>query len=734
MFFPSQLRLPALLALCVAVAPAVAADLCQPIRLAAAPLALPDKLEVQGNAAVDETGKWTLSEDGEPFEIRMGDRVVRGTKATLDAQGNLQFDGDFSYQDPTILLRGQSGSLEDSGATASDASFELLQQPGRGEAKMIRQTATGALELDRVSYTSCPKNATDWILRSQRITLDLDRERGVGRNTRVEFKGIPVLYLPWISFPLSSTRQSGLLFPTFGSSTRNGATFSLPWYLNLAPNRDLTLTPTIYTRRGLNLGAEFRLLQLRGQGTLQLDWLPLDRIANASRNHVKLDTSWKLPADWRFSINAERVGDSQYFEDFTQGTQVSSTAFLAQRIELTRRSDAWRLGAVALQFQTLDESLQALDRPYAQLPQLSARGRFDLANNFRAILESELVNFSRAAGVEGWRALLTPNLSWQYTKPGYFVRPSLSWNLSQYQLRRVAAGMSAAPTLNVPELIFDAGLNLQRAVGRNQNRQLTLEPRLLYVNIPYRDQTQLPIFDSGLPDPNFVALFRPNRYVGVDRIGDANRLALGVTTRMYESTTGQQYLNATFGESFNFQTPRVSLPNETLDTRQRSSLVANVDLRGYRQFGMRLDMAWNPELSSTEKLQVTLQYLKAGNQLINLGYRFDRNNGVRQLDASGVWPVGQRWEVYGRSVYSLQDRNSIDNFAGLRFRGDCWGLRAVVRRSISSRDGQRETGIYLQFELSGLSSVGTGADTFLQQSIQGYSAAKSVHPAQPVEP
>jgi LPS-assembly protein len=240
------------------------------------------------------------------------------------------------------------------------------------------------------------------------------------------------------------------------------------------------------------------------------------------------------------------------------------------------------------------------------------------------------------------------------------------------------------------------------------------------------------VFDSGLPDPNFVSLFRTNRYVGGDRIGDANKLAIGVTSRMYDSRTGQQYLSATFGQSFNFDTPRVTLPNEVPDTSRRSSFIANVDLRGYRRFGLHMDLAWNPELATTEKAQLALQYLKAGNQVLNLGYRFDRGS-VKQLDASGAWPVGQRWELYGRSVYSLQDRKSIDNFAGLRFRGDCWGLRAVVRRSVSTRSGQLETGVYLQFELTGLSSVGTGADTFLQESIQGYSAAKQARQAQAIE-
>jgi LPS-assembly protein len=452
--------------------------------------------------------------------------------------------------------------------------------------------------------------------------------------------------------------------------------------------------------------------------------MPHDRLTDQRRDYEKLLANSRLPADWRLDIAAERVSDVHYFEDFSQGTQVSSTVFLPRLLQLRHSSDVWRIGVQALQFQTLDENLAADSRPYAQLPRLTARARLDGDGGLRALLTAEAVNFSRAVGVTGWRAELTPTLSWQLLRPGFYVRPSASWDLAGYQLRDTAPSQSRSPTRSVPQFVFDAGLQLERAVGRDGTRQLTLEPRVLYVNIPYRDQSSLPVFDTGLPDPNFVSLYRTNRYVGGDRVGDANRLAVGVTTRMFESRTGVQYLSATFGQSFNFTTPRVTLPNEVLDTRRRSSFIGNLDLRGYRQFGMHLDLAWNPELSRTEKAQVYLQYLNAGNQVVNVGYRFDRGI-AEQLDASAAWPVGNRWELYGRSVYSLRDHKAIDNFGGLRFRSDCWGLRAVLRRSVSTRGGQMETGVYLQFELTGLSSVGSGADTFLQQSIQGYSAARS---------
>ncbi len=724
-------------AACLATALAVAAQLplrTPLLRVAAAPERVPDSVDITADRLERGTdGRQVLSaEDGRDVELRWQGHILRGARLESDAEGNLRIDGHFSFEDPTLRLEGASGAYGISGASALDARFELLQRPGRGEAHEVRQTPAGNLELDQVRYTTCPKGKSDWQIQARHITLDLNQEHGVGRGARVDFKGVPVLYVPWISFPLSNRRQTGLLFPTFGTSSRNGATLSVPWYWNLAPNRDLTLTPTIYTRRGISVGGELRILQQQGRGALYLNLMPNDRLAGESRDYERLAAEWRLPSEWRLTVDAARVSDVHYFEDFSQGTQVSSTVFLPRRVELRRSTDLWRLGAEALQFQTLDETLAALDRPYAQLPRLSARARVDGAAGWRALLEAEAVNFTREAGVTGWRANVTPALSWQLLRTGYYVRPAVSWDVAAYQLAGVSPGATRTPSRSVPQFTLDAGLQLEKSIGRDQGRQLTLEPRLLYVNIPYRDQSALPVFDSGLPDPNFASLYRTNRYVGADRVGDANKLAIGVTSRMYESRTGQQYLSATFGQSFNFETPRVTLPNQVLDTSRRSSFIANVDLRGYRQFGMHVDLAWNPELASTEKAQVALQYQKAGNQLVNLGYRFDRGS-VKQLDASGAWPVGLRWEVYGRSVYSLQDHKAIDNFAGLRFRGDCWGLRAVVRRSVSTRSGQLESGVYLQFELTGLSSVGTGADTFLQESIQGYSAAKEARQAQAIE-
>jgi len=346
------------------------------------------------------------------------------------------------------------------------------------------------------------------------------------------------------------------------------------------------------------------------------------------------------------------------------------------------------------------------------------------------------------------------------------VRPRAALDLTSYRLRDNGA---APDTFNrtLPILSLDSGMQFERS---DAQRVVTLEPRLYYVYIPYRDQSGLPTFDTDLPDPNIVSLFRANRYAGLDRIGESNNLTFGLTTRMLASSTGQRYLSATIGQTLHFSAtcptrnglPRcVLLPGETPDTGRRSDLILNVDLTAYRNWSLRYDLAWNPGTSRTEKALLALQYRPAGDQVLNLGYRYTRGSStatsatsgwVDQAEASIAWPVARRWDLYARSVYALgnsatypildpatglqqldpltgQPRvgvvRSLENFVGFQFRGSCWGLRVVARDAVSRTGGNRDRGWFLQLELNGLSSVGSGADSFLQGSIRGYSPATS---------
>ena len=671
-------------------------------------------LTVAANGDTELSGDVAVSTGGREMHC---DRL-----SYLAASQELKMSGAVRLEDAAVRVIGDAGNYGDSGAQFSHAQFELLQHPGRGEAESITTKQADIVELSNVSYTTCPKDAADWHLQARRITLDTKSLRGVGRDTLVVFKGVPILYLPWISFPLSDARQTGFLYPTIGSSSRSGATFSIPWYWNIAPNQDLTATPTYYSRRGVNLDAEYRLLGREGQGTLRADYLPHDDLTRQDRSWQRLEAVENLSQQWRAQVNAQNVSDTHYFEDFGQGPQASSTVFLPRDLSVTSRNDTWRLGAQLLNYQTLDTGTGGLapdQRPYEQLPRLTADGHWLGTSHLESDLEAELIDFRRNTGVTGWRAWAQPGVGFDYTRPGFYVRPHAGWDLTAYRLSGASPGADT-PSRSLPVLTLDSAMQLVRESGSHGTRSVTLEPRIKYTYIPYRDQSAIPVFDTDLPDINYVSLFSTNRYAGLDRIGDANDLTLGVTTRMLEANTGQQYLSATLGQTVHFSQARVTLPGETPATSKRSDLLANIDLLGYRHWNLHYELAWNPQLSQTEKSILGLQYRRSGTQVVNLGYRFTRGS-VDQADASTAWPVGRHWDLYARSVYSFLDHRSTDTFAGFQYHENCWGLRFVVRDAVTDRSGTRETGWYLQLELKGLSSVGSGADSFLHGSIQGYS-------------
>jgi LPS-assembly protein len=726
--FPHRRALAALACLLAAATRGEAGDVpCAPVpaplRLAAAPGPIKDPIDWSSERLKANTaGDTELTGD---VSVRMGEREMRADHLSYDATTNsVQLEGRVSYTDPSIRVEGDSGSYGDAGAQFREARFELLQQPGRGTARSVALLPSGAVDLKSVTYTTCPRGAADWLIRAGRITLDTDARRGTGRNARLDFKGVPVLYVPYISFPLSDARQTGFLFPTVGSSSRSGAIVRVPWYWNIAPQQDLTLEPTLYARRGVDVGAEYRLLTASMSGALSVNYLPHDRLANEARSLVRLSDRWQLPRGWRLDVDAADASDAHYFEDFADGSQSSSVIFLARRAALAYRDDVWRLRADLRHFQTLDTQLGPQDRPYAELPRITAGGHWRAARGLRAGFDSELTGFTRATGVSGWRATLRPEVSYDFARPGWYLRPASAWDLTAYSLRDAAPGQDRSPTRSLPIFSIDAGLTFEREAGSRAARRITLQPRLYYLYVPYRDQSSIPVFDTALPDPNIIALFRPNRFIGGDRLSDANEITLGLTTQAFSSRNGQRVLSATLGQSFYLEEPGVTLPGELPDARHRSDLIADIDFRAYKDLSLRYVLAWDPEQASTAKSSVTLQYRRSGQQVVNLSYRFLRGQ-MEQADASMAWPLGRHWDAYARGVYSLMDRKSIESFAGFQFRGNCWALRFVARRSVSSRTGAADNGFYLQLELTGLSSVGTGADAFLERSIRGYSASNS---------
>ena len=764
-----------------------------------------------GGDITSSSDQLTTTADGQTeltgnVDVHLGEREIQADKLIYDRNSNsLSVSGQVRFHDPTVLVQGDTGRYGDDGALFNHALFQLLQQSGHGSADQISMTPSDVITLHNVIYTSCPQTRATWQLRARELRLDTAAGEGIGRGAILDVEGIPIAYLPWISFPMSDARKSGFLFPEISTSSRSGTMAAAPWYWNIAPNQDATFTPAYYTYRGPDLGVQYRYLNSWNRGSIDANYLPNDSLyydtacsterppgvpcsANSERSYVHLIDRLQLPDNTRIDTNFDSVSDTEYFEDFGSGSQSTSTPFLARSIAISHRDDIWNLRAQLLGFQTLDNTLPdtGLDneRPYIQLPRVTATGLWS-PPGWPAVVtgfDSELVNFTRSVGsacnctqgacgasctpppctvpstvrnaapwtcVDGWRLDARPQIGLDISAPGYFFRPNVAWDLTQYSLRD-AGTPDSSPQRSLPIVDIDTGLQFERLAGSGGLRSMTLEPRLMYVYIPYRDQTDLPVFDTSIPDLNSIELFRPNRYVGIDRIGDANELTMGLTTKWFENSSGVRYLSATIGQSFYLQPPRVTLPepalglprsaltlqqqqqitpqDELIQPRATSSLIAEINLTAYRHWNLQLDLASNPAVSSVQQAEVLVQYLANSKQVVNIGYLY-RDGVVQQVDVSSAWPVSAHWDTYARAVYSLLDRAPIENFAGFQYRGACWSIRAVAQSTVSTRTGQRDTGVSLQLELTGLSNVGSGigtgsgVSTFLEQSIRGYSAS-----------
>ena len=628
------------------------------------------------------------------------------------------------YADRVLRAEGRSGRYDPAGGAAfDDTSFELPEQPARGAAATLQLRVDGRVTLSQVWFTTCPQSSPDWRIRARSIELDTRARNGTGRNAAIEFKGVPILYLPYLSFPLGEQRKSGFLFPNVGYSSRGGLEATVPYYFNLAPNYDLTLEPTVYGRRGVDLEAGFRYLTPRHRGDLRVNALPSDAIRNIDRNWFRIRHRSELPAGWRFDVDAQSVSDAEYFEDFASGTEGTSTAFLRRSARLGYRDEHWYLRAEAEQFQTIDRALDAFDEPYARLPRVQVSGDWLTSGRIplRGSFDSEIVNFDRDVGVQGWRTDVTPRIGLDLGSSAYYIRPSAGWRYTRYDLEQVQPGEDDQPSRSLPYAALDTGLRLERLGDDESRTRMTLEPRLLYLWTPYRDQSNLPLFDTALPDLDFVQLFRTTRYVGPDRIADANHASLGLTSRIFDRRSGRQLLWATLGQTYRFERSRVRLPGEPSNDESRSDLVAQLGISAWQNWNVNLGMQWDSAESRQQRSHLRVQYRPDVDRALNLAYRFQRDR-LEQGELSGAWPLGSRWNAYGRFVYDLKDRSTLDRFAGLEYKSCCWRLRLVGRRFVSSRTGERDTGIYLQLELNGLASVGSSADAFLEEAIRGYSS------------
>jgi LPS-assembly protein len=657
--------------------------------------------------------------------LRRADKLAGADEATYDAETrSLSLRGNVRYEDPATQILSDSAEFDyDSGRVRfTGAEFALGTNNARGAAERLQLDQQGLLQLDAVSYTTCPPGSNDWLVEAADIDLDTRSGIGTARGMKLRFQGVPILYAPFLSFPISDARKSGVLTPEIGNTSRSGTELVVPWYWNIAPNYDATITPRLLTDRGLQLQTQFRYLTMRHNGTIDAEYLPDDSLVNDSRSYVGIDHRSLFGSHWRNEIEFREVSDNQYFEDLGGSLSISTITHLNRAVRFDRHTDTLSLFGQIQDFQTIDDAILPVDEPYRRLPQLLVNGYWPdrwLGMDYR--LDAEIVNFDRDVGVTGWRVNAAPEVRLPFSRPGWFVTPALAADYTSYALSNTEPGQRQNPDRLLPIASIDTGLVLERLMQGSSARLQTIEPRLLYVHIPFEDQNDIPVFDTISPDLNLVQLFRKNRFLGVDRIADTDQLSVGVTSRILDVATGRELMAATVGQIRYLSTSGVTLPAATDFTDESSDYIAELRFLVFENINFDFAHQWGTGQEGTTRSQARLQYRPATNKILNLSYRF-RRDSLEQGDVSWSWPLTVNWNFVGRYNYSFRDGEPLEEFYGLEYSSCCWGLRVVSRRFISTRDGTRETTIGLQLVLKGMTSVGTAADKLLERGILGYSA------------
>lgn len=668
-------------------------------------------------------------------EILRADQRVAAALMRYDPQAERwAAEGNVQYQDRNILVGAEraEGHLPEDQASLHQLRYQLLSARGNGEAESAN-TQGDLSQLLGVSYTTCDPDNRQWSIHARQIDLDQAEGQGTARHATLRFGKVPVLYLPIFSFPIDDRRKSGFLYPSLGYSRTRGFDIAVPYYFNLAPNFDATLSPRLMSKRGLMLGGEFRYLTENHVGRVFGTWLPDDDITGRDRGTLNWEHRGHLSQHWNLIANLRQISDDRYFEDFGDTLTTAATSLLDSNIALVGRGRYWD-ASLALQSWTIsDPYLPKSAEPYRRLPRALFNWQQPIGFGLEGGLRSEAVIFDHSEKPGATRVDLYPYLAFPYERAAGFIRPEIGLRHTQYRLDSDfgLAYPDDSPSRTTPIFSLDGGLVFERPVQWfGSDFTQTLEPRLYYLNVPYRDQDHLPILDTQELGFSWGQLFRNNRFAGADRQSDANQLTVAVTTRLFDTDGGQERLAASLGQIRYFEALRVQMPGIDRVDRPGSAYVGDLTLNLDDRWSVGISQQWDPEreLSDLSTLRSQYRWGEAGG-VANFSYRFRRDGRgltpdrvtLEQLDASALYPLNERWRLVGRWNYSLTDERTLEAFGGVEWENCCLASRVLVRRYVRNIEGEMDTSLYLELELKGLSTLGRKSGELLERAILGYS-------------
>lgn len=703
---------------------------------------LPDEAPIEAEANRVESSPTQSVLEGN-VRLSRGGQHLRADRITLERSDNrARIETPFTYGDPRQAVRGKRADVNLDAETGwfKDADYYLPERNAQGSADEIRvDRGKKRSQMGKATYSTCPRGREDWELRARKMTLNDATGRGTARDLVLAFWGVPVFYFPYLSFPITGERQSGFLFPTQGYSSSGGFEFAVPYYWNIAPDRDMTITPRLMAERGVLLGVEYRFLSPKDQGRIGFEYIPDDRRYGGERGSFNVtDRATILPNTYT-DLRYEYVSDDDYLKDLSNNLAFLTPNYLERHLDARYFGDGWQALARVQGFQILNPALFALSGdPYQRLPQLLFDGSWPSdSSGLRYRLRSELVNFQQTGMVTGTRLDLWPTVGWALGQPWGYLKPQAGFRYTGYQLDNTAPGANDAPSRAAPILSLDSGLIFEKALQADwlgvASGTQTLEPRLFYLYVPYRDQNDIPIFDSSLMDRDYDWLFRQNRFTGADRLGDANQLTVALTTRAIDGASGRERMRASVGQIQYFEDRSVNLNSaEPPETAANSGLIAQGQLNLSSRWSMQGGVQLEPDNSDLLRAGLDLRYYANTGQLINVSYLMDRDqpgldlsDQIQSADVSLAWPLSSQWRIMGRWNQALNLGRNLETLAGLEFEDCCWAVRAVARQYRNSpAETDSQTAFYMELELKGLSRLGTGLENQLKTSILGYQAPR----------
>jgi len=683
-------------------------------------------------------------------ELRRAGTVIRADRISYDsaddrasAKGNVRVSRDGNhYWGPELQLQ-----LQRFEGFFLEPQFTLGRIGAGGTAQRFEFIDPSRSVAVNTTYTSCPRDGSgdpDWLLKADRVRIDLEANEGVAEGAVLRFLGVPILAFPVMSFPLTDDRKSGWLPPTINLDSKSGLELAVPYYWNIAPNRDATFTPVVLTKRGAALDAEFRYLEPGDLGRIELAGLPNDRVAGRDRWLADFALEGARDNNLRYGVDAIRVSDDDYWKDFSRQIRSFTNRLLPATAKVEQTSarygfdSRWYLGTQRWQVLASGDPTTEIIPPYDRSMQLGARFVGSLPMGLRIDAESEVNRFSLAAGLpsssrpDGWRWHGVASLARPWETPATWVRPKLSVNAASYDVDQPMIDGRTQASRVIPTFSLDTGAVFERdSTWFGKVHRQTLEPRLFYANTPFREQLKLPNFDSAPIDFNTVSVYTENAFSGIDRVSDGHQVTGGVTTRWLDSNTGAEALRLGIAQRYLFRDLRVT-PDGVPLTQRLSDLLLDGSTSLVPSWQFDLSMQYSAEFSRPVRSILGVRYLPEPFHALSATYRYTRGLS-EQVELGWQWPVyrgqggagsgkgscGGTLYAVGRVNYSTRDSRFTDSIAGFEYDAGCWIGRLVAER-LSVGRSEATTRLLLQLELVGLSRIGSNPLQVLKDNIPGY--------------